>query len=144
MPQVDEDAGGLLDEPGRPADEAVRAEVGRPPVRVEVDDRQPAGLSRLSVGRLAGVEVSDVQAGVGAAQFLGVVAVGRRPYGVDEPDRRTGPAWRWERTIAMSGTMPEPPATSSTGAGSTGRQTNQPPTGPRISTGSPGERTSVR
>jgi hypothetical protein len=44
----------------------------------------------------------------------------------------------------MSGTIPAPPATSSTGAVLSGRQTNQPPIGPRISTWSPGSMTRVR
>jgi len=54
------------------------------------------------------------------------------------------PAARCVRIIAMSGTTPEPPATSWTGSGRSGRQTNQPPTGPRISSGSPTARIRVR
>ena len=42
-----------------------------------------------------------------------------------------------ERIIAMSGTMPEPPATSWIGSVCSERQTNQPPIGPRTSKGSP-------
>ena len=36
--------------------------------------------------------------------------------------------------MAISGTMPAPPAISRTSRGSSGCQTNQPPTGPRSST----------
>ena len=38
----------------------------------------------------------------------------------------------------ISGTTPLPPATSSTGPGGAGSQTNQPPIGPRSSSGYPG------
>jgi hypothetical protein len=44
----------------------------------------------------------------------------------------------------ISGTMPEPPATSSSGRGSDDGQVNQPPIGPRSSTWSPGSATAVR
>ena len=46
--------------------------------------------------------------------------------------------------MAISGTTPLPPATSRTGAGEDGSQTNQPPIGPRSSSLSPGCRFSVR
>ena len=46
--------------------------------------------------------------------------------------------------MAISGTIPDPPPTSRTGDLFSGRQTNQPPTGPRTSTRSPGSITSVR
>ena len=48
------------------------------------------------------------------------------------------------RSIAISGTSPEPPATSCTGSDCSGRQTNQPPSGPRISSTSPTATTWVR
>ena len=48
------------------------------------------------------------------------------------------------RTIAISGTTPEPPPTSSTGSVCSGRHTNQPPIGPRTSTWSPGRTSSTR
>jgi hypothetical protein len=63
-----------------------------------------------------------------------------------EYNRRNGvwffSMWR-VRIIAISGTTPEPPAMSVTGT-RPGRQTNQPPTGPRSSHGSPTFRMSVR
>ena len=39
------------------------------------------------------------------------------------------------RIIDISGTIPLPPASSSTGSGRAGSQTNQPPMGPRSSSG---------
>ena len=48
------------------------------------------------------------------------------------------------RTIAISGTTPLPPPNSSTGSVSPGRQTNQPPIGPRSSNRFPGRSSSVR
>ncbi len=44
----------------------------------------------------------------------------------------------------ISGTTPLPPATSRRGAVDPGGQTNQPPIGPRSSSGSPGSSASVR
>src|SRR5215471_18728358 len=44
----------------------------------------------------------------------------------------------------MSGTTPEPPATSCTGSDCAARQVNQPPTGPRTSSGSPTPTTRAR
>jgi hypothetical protein len=41
------------------------------------------------------------------------------------------------RTMAISGTTPEPPATSSTGPPSAGSHTKCPPIGPRTSSSSP-------
>jgi hypothetical protein len=50
----------------------------------------------------------------------------------------------WWRRIARSGTTPDPPPTSSTGAVSVPSQTNQPPIGPRNSSWSPKSATVVR
>ena len=55
-------------------------------------------------------------------------------YRVEQPERRRTPPRRG-RSIASSGTTPDPPAISWTGA--SGSHTNQPPIGPRISSGSP-------
>jgi hypothetical protein len=46
--------------------------------------------------------------------------------------------------MAMTGTIPEPPATSCTGSVWSWRQTNHPPIGPRTSTWSPTARSRVR
>ena len=47
--------------------------------------------------------------------------------------KQSGARRRRARIIAISGTTPEPPATSSTDAGWVAGQTNQPPIGPRSS-----------
>ena len=48
------------------------------------------------------------------------------------------------RTIAINGTTPEPPPTSSTGESTSGFHTNQPPIGPRSSIWSPTDSTCDR
>jgi hypothetical protein len=50
----------------------------------------------------------------------------------------------WWRSMAMSGTTPEPRPTSSTGAVWSPSHTNQPPIGPRSSIWSPTSATLVR
>ena len=62
-----------------------------------------------------------------------------------ETTRRTGrpvPSARARRSIAISGTTPEPPPTSRAGASAS--QVNQPPIGPRTSSSSPTTRSSWR
>ena len=49
----------------------------------------------------------------------------------------SSPTWAWCRSIAISGTTPEPPADQQDRAAVTGCQTKYPPTGPRTSTRSP-------
>jgi hypothetical protein len=73
-----------------------------------------------------------------------VVEVAGRTNGIHGRNRAWLFAARRVLIIAISGTIPEPPATSRTGPGSAGRQTNHPPTGPRISSGLPAEKTPVR
>jgi hypothetical protein len=46
--------------------------------------------------------------------------------------------------IAMSGTIPDPPATSSSGSAAAASHTKKPPIGPRTSNLSPGTCTSCR
>jgi len=54
------------------------------------------------------------------------------------------PAARRWRSIDISGTSPEPPATSRSGPPSRASQVNQPPMGPRSSSSSPSRTTSAR
>ena len=56
--------------------------------------------------------------------------------------RSLRPVLRASRSIAMSGTIPEPPPTSN--AGVSPSHTNQPPIGPRTSSSSPTSTTSCR
>src|SRR5918994_907191 len=145
--EVDEDVRHRLDEAGRAAHEAARLDVRSPPVCCEVVGADPAGWAWPALRCGAGVDVGDVAAVAGplqAAQLGGVVPLvgcadrvegGERPPG---PGPSPGPGHRYQRHDARA------PATSSPGWVSVGCQTNHPPTGPRISTGSPVEMTSVR
>ena len=139
--QRDQDVGRGLDERGRAADVAVRLEVRRPAVRVDRGDVDPLRRLRPAVRRLAGVDVADVQTRLVAYAPAPARRRNRRPPAC-APNRSAGTAAGREpppraRIIAISGTTPEPPATSSTGAVCVARQTNQPPTGPRSSSWSP-------
>src|ERR1039457_4966075 len=74
-----------------------------------------------------GVDVGHLEAGIGACPLGQLARRAPRPL---PPPPRPPP--------------PPPPATSRTGPVSSALQTNQPPIGPRNSSGSPGARTSVR
>ena len=81
--------------------------------------------------------------GLRAGQLVGVVEVGRGCAPTRPAARgRAAPVRRARRSIAISGTTPEPPPTSRAGASPS--HTNQPPIGPRTSSSSPGSTTSWR
>ncbi len=107
-PGVDDHLGGGVGEAGRAADVG-RRPVGHEPGRRSSAVRRPAAGPRRAA--LAGVD----DGGLGAGQLVGVVEVGRAC--APTPPGATGrrPVARAWRSMAISGTTPEPPPTSSGG-----------------------------
>ena len=100
---------------------------------------QPGGARACTCSRRAGPSRGSSRVELVAVEHV-VGARAPRPAGA--PRRRCPRAARW-RSIAISGTSPEPPATSSSGPPSSTAHVKCPPIGPRTSNSSPGGRSST-
>ena len=155
VPELDERGRGRLHQWRRAADEDVRPLARRPGDLRQHHAIDPAPKSGPPPRRLARERERDLERLVVLGQSGELITI---DHVVPSPRRVQQPCWhlvpgadvggleraaRW-RSIAIRGTIPEPPATRSSGPPSATSQTKYPPIGPRSSSRSPTRSTSVR